>query len=359
MTVAAVSRCSYVDKVLLLIISFSPHIAHCLRLNVSSNGEPQDWATYAEMSALRNSLSKGALFPRQSYQASNKTIAVFLTGLQKNMLVESKLKFVVEPARAEGWDVDVFMEIAGLGTGSGVAWEHFGDLTTEDFVRGNTSDWLSLFEENLNMRGARLVHGLVRKTDYNVTGDLEAGTNLRRMMHYNPFSKTHKREAAVGQNVLKRFKGLQRLMTIAAAIKDYDFVLVTRDTDLWLRELDLSVLPNPTGSTVFTKACKTWNGVNDKTFLFSGDAAKSVLLHVYDDFFNETYHVLDNTKNAEEFWHKLITQVHGVQSLPIRPASIPTVDAFWRFRNGSKEICVNAKYRCQGDLLSERTMPMC
>lgn len=163
----------------------------------------------------------------------------------------------------------------------------------------------------------------------------------------------------VGQNVLKRFKGLQTLMNVAAATRDYDLVLVTRDTDLWLHELDLSLFSNQNGPTVFTKACKSWHGVNDKTFLFSGSAAKTVLSHVFDDFFNESHHVLDNTLNAEVYWHRFITQVHGVQSLPISPASIPTEDVFWRSTTGGAEMCVNGKYLCQADLLPKLGMRMC
>lgn len=192
MPVPLVSRFGYVGQALILVIICSPRITHCLRSNIPSNGEPLEWATaYAEISALRNYLKNGENFTRKSYEAKNKTIAVLLTGLQKNLLVETKLKHVVEPSRAQGWDVDVFMEIAGLGTESGVAWEQIANLTTEDFVEGKATDLLTLFEKGLNMIGARLVHGSVLKADYNVRGELHAAKNLGRLLRYSPFDFAH------------------------------------------------------------------------------------------------------------------------------------------------------------------------
>lgn len=319
------------------------------------NGEPEDWATAnAEIVALRNPLSKLSLFPAQkSYnRATKKRIAILLTGLQKNMLVKTKLENVIEPVRAQGWDVDVFMEIVGLGSESGTPYKPVQDSTTGDSAQRTANELLTLFRQNLEMRGARLVHGVVLETDYNVTGDLQSAKDLARIHQYNPFN------SVTGQNVLRRFKGLQTLMNVATATNDYDFVLVTRDTDLWLHELDLGLFSDAKDLTVFTKACREYFGVNDKTFLFTGAAAKAILLHVYDDFFNDRYSVLDYTFNAEEFWRKLITEVHDVHSLPTNPLHIPTTDAVWRFKNGSKELCVKKEYLCQA-LGSESETPIC
>ncbi|CAK0857694.1 unnamed protein product [Prorocentrum cordatum] len=91
------------------------------------------------------------------------------------------------------------------------------------------------------------------EADYDLTGDLASAQGLAglgRMSQYSPFSnndsvlsQNHQefvlKDSVIGQAVLKRFKGLQNLMSVATATSDYDFVLVTRDSDLWLHKLDL------------------------------------------------------------------------------------------------------------------------
>jgi hypothetical protein len=308
-------------------------------------------------------LSQKAVLPRRSLGAANKTLAVFLTGLQKNLIIDNKLKNVVEPVRAQGWDVDVFMDIVGIQPRPGKAWSPIQNEAMEDSVEGMASDLLSLFKKNLEKRGARLVHGVVQKTDYNIEDDLKAASNLsglHRMYEYNPFNQHDHLKARTGQAVLKRFKALQTLMSIAAATREYDFVLVTRDTDLWLRELDLGhFAPVNDGPTVFTKGCKMYKGVNDKTFVFTGDASKAVLSRIYDNFFEERYSVLNKCKSAEQYWSRLIKKVHHVHSLPLQPSYIPTADAHWRSTNGSKEICVKIRYLCTWQLEAFVQAPMC
>jgi len=228
----------------------------------------------------------------------------------------------------------------------------------------------------LGIRGAHLVHGNLLQADYDLTGDLASAQGLAglgRMSQYSPFSnndsvlsQNHQefvlKDSVIGQAVLKRFKGLQNLMSVATATSDYDFVLVTRDSDLWLHKLDLDSFVGEAlqdDPVVYTKACLQWlGGVNDKTFLFSGLASKRILPTLYNDFFNETHHALDNSRNAELYWKQLITRVHSVRSRPQHPSRIPTADALWRLVDGSKQLCVKRKYFCK-EFTAENTAPMC
>lgn len=340
----------------MLAVHILAHMASSLRFETLLAGDPEEWLTArAEVRALRNTLYEPVPYPNK---VANKKLAVLITGLQQHFLVKTKLNHVVEPARDQGWEVDVFMEIVGLGADSGAVWVPVTNSVTEDAAQGSADELLILFKQALELRGARLVHGRVLQSDYNVTDDLKSTQDFNRMSQYNPYGSGG--AAIFGQNVLKRFKGLQALMNVASASNDYDSVLVTRDTDFWLHDLDLdSFSPEMgTGSTVFTKACLQFGGLNDKTFLFRGDASKEILSHVYDDFFKEEYHVLDHQSNAETYWGALVTKVHGVKSTQIDPSHLPTTDATWRLSNGAESMCVKPFYLCP-ELESDNLTPLC
>lgn len=346
----------------LLVIGCLPRLTPTLKLGPPT-GEPDEWATaLSEISAPRISLTQSSskaittFGTEMSYNATKKRLAVLLVGTVKHMLFKTKLENVVEPARARGWDVDVFMEIVGLGGDSGVVYIPVANSTMEDSAHKSASELIASFKESLDMRGARLVHGVVLEEDYIVAEDVKSVKDLYRFGTYDPV------KSSFGQNVLRRFKGLQTLMNVAIATNDYDFVLVTRDTDLWLDKLDLSKFPDIKHPAVFTKNCKTFDfgtgAVNDKTFLFTGTGAEKVLPHVYGDFFNATYHVLDGSANAETYWYRYITEVHGVESLPTISSDIPTADATWLSVNGKEELCVKGDYLCL-ELKSTCAYPIC
>jgi hypothetical protein len=341
------------------------HMASSLKFETLLADEPAEWLTArAEVRALRNSLYEPVPGKRKVANKTKRSLAVLITGLQKHLLVKTKLEHIVEPARDDGWEVDVFMEIVGLGAESNASWVPVKDSATEQDAEGSADELLTLFKQNLELRGARLVHGRVLQSDYNVIDDLKMAQDFKRMSQYNPYGKNRwgrtTRTAIFGQNVLKRLKGLQTLMNVASASNDYDAVLVTRDTDFWLHDLDLDFFAPEMGavSTVFTKACLQWLGIHDKTFLFTGDASKEILSHVYDDFFKEEYHDLDYTRNAEQYWGAVVTNVHGVISTPIHPTNLPTTDAFWRLTNGVESMCVKGKYLCP-ELESENANALC
>merc|ERR1719264_702345 len=105
------------------------------------------------------------------------------------------------------------------------------------------------------------------------------------------FSQYPVNSSQIGKNVLRRYQTLEFLMGLAATNEQntgtkYDFVLVTRDDDFWLGPLDLNAFKAEANSSfkVFSKDCKTWSGMNDKTLLFGHHAAKGVLLRLYSDF---------------------------------------------------------------------------
>jgi len=52
----------------------------------------------------------------------NKRVATFFVDMQNNMLVASKRNYVVQPLLAQGWDVDVSVELVALGIEPGFTW---------------------------------------------------------------------------------------------------------------------------------------------------------------------------------------------------------------------------------------------
>merc|ERR1719487_1319213 len=79
--------------------------------------------------------------------------------------------------------------------------------------------------------------------------------------------------------------------TLAFAAKEnggrsYDFVLVTKDDDHWLGPLDLDsfVRDPPHSKRMYTKNCKVFWGINDKTLLLGARSAERMLGRLYSDF---------------------------------------------------------------------------
>mmetsp|Transcript_111592 Transcript_111592/g.221835 ORF Transcript_111592/g.221835 Transcript_111592/m.221835 type:complete len:160 (-) Transcript_111592:64-543(-) len=130
---------------------------------------------------------------------------------------------------------------------------------------------------------------------------------------------------------------------------NYDFVLVTRDDDFWLGPLDLNAFKAEANSSfkVFSKDCKTWSGMNDKTLLFGHNAAKGVLLRLYSDFWTMDDE-LEKSYNAESFLQRFV-KLKGVVSAPVPFARLPTCDStFVRNADGTARLCQKSFYLCDG-----------
>lgn len=287
-------------------------------------------------------------------------LAVLVCGLQTRLTLESKLTHVIEPAVAQGFEVFVYMELVKTGFESG-AW-FYPPSGQSNNSYANVSDLKHLLDETLSAAGARVEVLDLKEGNDDDTINASVREGNRTGLAMRRFNGTHGYPPAVspfGRNVMRRLLSLQRLWQ-SARKHDPSFVLVTRDDDFWLGPLNLSLFLNSTDAqeTVFSKGCRNWCGMNDKTLLLGGAAADRALSKIFDNFWDPDESL--NKKNAERFWLAYVG-LHNITSTPVPFQLLPTADVAFQAVNGSSVECLRGLYLCAFDAstLSGPIPPVC
>jgi len=269
------------------------------------------------------------------------TLAVLVVGLQSRLTFVSKLTHVMEPAVAQGYNVLVYVELVKSGFESGKWWNPPSNLTSGSYT--DMPDLEHVLRQKIEAAGAHLeiFHLVEGNDDAVIKASLELGMedHVERFSYYSPFQST------VGQNVMRRFLSLQRLWGNEAWKQDPSFVLVTRDDNFWLGPLNLDLflhMPN-SSETVYSKDCKSFKGINDKTLLFGRTAAKRGIRGLFKNFWDKDASL--QTKNAETFWQAHL-QLCNVTSTPVPLQSLPTADAVYQMVQGQRTQCLRKFYMC-------------
>lgn len=251
-------------------------------------------------------------------------LAVLVSGLQDNLLLVSKMKHVVTRAVEAGFTVDLFFDLVASGVPLEV--EHAPvDFQASSPEGGESPRSLQpLLRASAADAGARLARLVVRQNLDPVEDSFPADPQnfTCRLQQYSPLT------SHVGRRVLRRYKSVEGLFNaVLDATEAYDFVLWTRDDDQWLGPLDITAFIDDHNSTwrLYSKDCKSWGGINDKTLLFGWEAAKALLRRIYTDFWLP-HERLSSVFNAEEYLAAL-ARLRGVESVPVPYCRLPTAVA--------------------------------
>lgn len=138
--------------------------------------------------------------------------------------------------------------------------------------------------------------------------------------------------------------------------KQYKFVLWTRDDAHWLfRPSSLHSLSKArhAASTVFSRNCKTWYGINDKTVLLGRTAAR-FMLTAYTSFWSPDQ-ALDDTFNSEIYLMRL-ANLSGLELKAVEFSALPSVDAVI---GNQSQICLVPEYSCIEPNVTRGDPPFC
>lgn len=261
------------------------------------------------------------------------TLAVLVCGLQTRLTSLSKVRQVVEPAVAQGFQVSVYMELVLTG------YENDGYSSNSTYAE--VHEFAHALEQKISGAGGRLEFLDLKKD--NDEAAIHASVAIK------PPEKSD-----IGRSVMRRVLSLQRLWERAQEAEP-SFVLVTRDDDYWIAPLDLkSFLNRPDcQNTVFTKNCLQFGGLNDKTFLFGGSAARRTLDNIFDEYWDAEF----NVGNAERFWARR-AQLKGVSTTGVPLHELPTAGALFQTQHGVRTQCLRGSHLCPfGDLNATGSMP--
>lgn len=266
-------------------------------------------------------------------------MAVIVSGLQNNFLIGSKIKKLVPLSKSLGYAVDFYLSLSANNNGA-----HFDDcfktrMVEPTFMNAMETDKYSkAVHDKIKNAGANLKFLELSKDKEKI--ELPKDANRNRIWQYNPY------KSPIGRNILRRYFSIERLANMAFQQERYEFMLVTRDDDHFLGQLNLSRFASWDNfrDRVFSKDCKTWYGVNDKTLLFGGEAANRTLRRLYSDFWMHDKRL--DTYNAEVFLKEFI-KVKGAISTPVNFAEIPSSDSVWvKNKAGTPVLCQRPHYLC-------------
>jgi len=271
-------------------------------------------------------------------------LAVLIAGLAERLVLAPKIRVLIEPMAATGWDVELYLSVVGMGKGSRKAWHPIEN--NESAVVAENLGTMAAVQTMAEAGGWTIRFCELDGDSQEVSSSFPRDMPVRLSL-YPPASNE------IGMNVLRRFKTTEQLMHKVQDVEkangfSYDFVLVTKDDDHWLRPLDISrflAQPTPHNTTVYSKNCLNWGGVNDKTLLFGRQAAEAVLPRLYSDFWMETPDLVTN--NIETLWRGIF-KIRDVISWPVDFELLPTCDSIYlRGDNGMPYLCQKSCYMCK------------
>lgn len=283
-------------------------------------------------------------------------VAMLTTGLVDRFIWKSKLTRVVVPVIQQGHGIDVYIQLVASGGQTAIAWKAGAESRREvspDFDP-------TRLETNLLEEGGRLMSLEIFNKSENVylppNGSWEAQDKV--MYQYSPY------KTKAGVNVVRRYQALYGLIEKLQVVETrddfrYTWILVTRDDDFWLGDLDLSVFySQQQKGVVFSKDCLNWGGMNDKTLLFGRNAATTIITAFANDWWKQ-----GEVENAEQLL-LMIANRTGMVSVPVPIKQLPTSDAMYeRSWDGiSSTLCLRSFYECdyiKDTLLETERPPSC
>ena len=245
---------------------------------------------------------------------------------------------VILPCVRDGFEVHVYLSLVGHQNRT-VAYEGFGIVPDPETARLSAHDFLEYLRLGIRGVGGHLtyyehLHG-PEPLDALPADDAFRG----RMQQYSPYSDSR------GRAVLRVWKARERMWRVAQGIERqrgvlYQFVLWTRDDAFWIGQVRLRRFPQAVGGNVlFSRDCRRWGGINDKTVLL-GRAAAPALMTAYRSFWDPG---MDGTVNAEQYLKHLAVR-RNVQLQPVPFALLPSLDAM--VSNETQAPCIKWFYSC-------------
>jgi len=262
--------------------------------------------------------------------ASHKSkVMLTISGLRRRLVVNSTLEHVIKALVQDGHAVHVYMSIVDKPDNN--SWLKVRLLEHE------VPEHRGLTLEELRPRLIALVEGaggcmmcLFLKSKPEVLPSIPDTPIINaRMQQYRPLLTN------VGRNVLRVWQVRQRLWDRAQQAERllhsrYALAMWVREDTQWTsRLLDIRpLLRRPkAASTVWSKGCATWGGLNDKVVL-SGRHAADTMFRAYDRFFKQTGPSLA-ARNSEEFLMKMANVHAELQTIVLSHEKLPFGDAMY------------------------------
>jgi hypothetical protein len=242
------------------------------------------------------------------------------------------------------------MDLVQTGYENGGYFRKPGNLDNNTYA--DAHDIADVLEQKISGAGGRLEFLDLRKN--NDDEAIHASLAIQNLTGAHRFEQYPPEKSDIGQNVMRRVLSLQRLWRRAQE-QEPSFVLVTRDDDYWLAPLNLELFLNRSDcqNSVFYKSCLQFGGLNDKTFLFGGSAARRTLDKIFDEFWDPELDV----GNAERFWAAR-AQLKGVNTTGVPLEELPTAGAVFQRQDGVHTQCLHSYYLCPfGDMNATGSMP--
>lgn len=276
--------------------------------------------------------------------AQRERVAVLIAGLQDRLLINSKAKYVVNHLAGQGFEVDVFVDVAGHSAEVGAPYKHqIGSVRSVESADPQAIDGI------FRKAGARYVDVKIAEHAEDPHVPPVQPTGWDRFHIFSPFSET-KATRAVGQNLMRRFVVVERLMgrASARALEDniaFDYVLLDKDDNEWLAPFNLLKIMAGylAPHAVYSKNCRNFDGINDKTLLFTWTAAVSMLGRISSDMWVPDPRL--NSVNSEIFWMHLAA-TKSVHSTPVDASLLPTSDSVYVQVQNETRLCQKDFYIC-------------
>jgi hypothetical protein len=254
------------------------------------------------------------------------TLAVIVVGVQDRLVLSSKLSNLIAPTAKLGYKVDFYISVVHHGIDPGI----YSPIKHSTDSPEGEAMFYSLKEAVASAGGCLRVAEVTDIVNVSIPPNTPS---KKRLFQYDPLVNV------AGLNVLRKFSAVEKVMSKLKQFERPDFVVLTRDDDHWLLPFDLDFFSAQSGTAVYTKNCAVfWGGVNEKTFVFSWDAADKLLSRLYSDFWIDDPQLV--TGNIETYWQQWIKKnsfAHQAVALKIPTATVGYQDA---------ALCIKPFYAC-------------
>eukprot|EP00041_Stephanoeca_diplocostata_P037203 m.1395877 g.1395877 ORF g.1395877 m.1395877 type:complete len:479 (-) comp24994_c1_seq40:2591-4027(-) len=323
------------------------HVHHNRSTNLNSSASSHDYVR-----ALRSVVDV------QTRRTGPQRVAVLVSGVLRRFLPKRIVQGIVQPQQANGVDVDMYIHIVNVDVSTYVgkikSYEYEPPIDT---ILPNITAYRAYVMQLFEGAGARVVKFNIDDQQEHLLPwplhDSGQMNLIRRRMHEYPASK-NKSNSEIGRNVLRRYATVEKQWADAQSFEaasgfKYNWVLWTREDTAWLLPLQLNWRTFPTGfhvnGVVYTRDCLTWANVSDKVLLMDREAASTLLVHLYRDFYNYTGTELESV-NAETYINKVL-KLHGIMHVIPGTNVLAASDArYERWKDNGPYFCYRKKYMC-------------
>lgn len=294
---------------------------------------------------------------RSSPGTGTEVLALVITGLRHRLLFDTTVSQVVRPLVEDGLQVHVYISLVENTTAesfrTGVRSLGRESPATAGLTRGELRDRIA---EMVGTAGGCLMYCSIWNSSESLPPLPQGRVWQERLRQYLP------ERSGVGRNILRVWKSREMLWERALQAEqdlrmNYSLALWMREDSFWGERIsDLGQLARTPDAAraLWSKGCKTFAGINDRTVLLGREAAE-VMLRAWSWYLKPAPPL--QSDNAEVYLQALATSA-GLDLRVLMPLQLPSMDAV--FVGGAQPICIVGWYSCLGPrYIQTRGMVFC